>query len=53
MFEQLDTRFCDDSGEGDRGDFDEGLGDLVKSRNFDGDLESDRLSERTADETST
>lgn len=36
----------------DRGDL-EGLGDFVMSRSFEGDLESERLNERTAEVTST
>lgn len=39
-------------GEGDRGDFGEGLGDLVTRRNFEGDRESERLMDLTAEEIS-
>lgn len=40
-------------GVGERGDFGEGLGDLVTRRNFEGDRDSERRSDRTAEVTST
>jgi len=41
-------------GVGESGDFaGEALGDLVMSRNFEGDLDRERLNDRTADPTST
>jgi hypothetical protein len=40
-------------GEGDRGDVGDGLGDFATRRNFEGDRDSDRLRERTAEVTST
>lgn len=42
-----------ESGDGDRGDFGDGLLAAVTKRNFDGDLERERRSERTAEVTST
>lgn len=53
MIELIEARFGDDKDEGERGDFDEGLGGLVIRRNFEGDLDNERLSERTAEVTST
>lgn len=44
---------CEGDSEGEKGDFGEELGDLVMMRNFEGDLESERLSDLTADVTST
>ena len=40
-------------GEGDRGDFGEGLGDFVTRRNLEGERDKERLSDLTADVTST
>lgn len=40
-------------GDGERGDFGDGLGDFVIRRNFDGDLDRERLRDRTAEVTST
>lgn len=42
-----------DKGEGESGDFGEELGDLVTRRNFDGDRDNERLSDLTAEVTST
>jgi hypothetical protein len=47
------ARFGGESGLGDRGDLGEELGDFVTKRNFEGDLDSDRLRDLTADVTST
>jgi hypothetical protein len=44
-----DERF----GDGERGDFGDELGDLATMRNLDGDRDRERLSDRTADVTST
>ena len=46
-------RFGGDNGDGDKGDLGEELGDLVTRRNFEGDRESDRLRDLTAEVTST
>ena len=48
-----EIRFGGDRGDGDRGDFGDGLGDLDIKRNLDGDLESERRRDLTADVTST
>lgn len=40
-------------GDGESGDLGEELGDLVTRRNFEGDRESERLRDLTADVTST
>jgi hypothetical protein len=40
-------------GDGESGDFGDELGDLVTRRNFDGDRDRERLSDLTADVTST
>jgi hypothetical protein len=53
MLEWEVVRFGGDNGEGDKGDFGDELGDLVTRRNLDGDLESERLRDRTALVTST
>ena len=47
------ARFCGDNGEGDRGDLGEELGDLVTKRNLEGDRDSDRRMDLTAEVTST
>lgn len=47
------ARLGGDSGDGDRGDLGDELGDLVTRRNFDGDRDSERLSDLTAEVTST
>jgi hypothetical protein len=46
-------RFGGDSGDGDSGDLGDELGDLGPRRNLDGDLESERRIDLTADVTST
>lgn len=47
-------RFCGDEVEGERGDFGDELGDFCATRrNLEGERESDRRSDLTADETST
>lgn len=48
-----EARLDGDSGDGDSGDFGEGLGDLVTSRNLDGERDKERLSDLTAEVTST
>ena len=48
-----DARFGGDRGEGESGDFGDELGDFVTRRNLDGDLDSERRSDLTADVTST
>jgi hypothetical protein len=53
MLECEVVRFGGDKGDGDNGDLGDELGDFVTRRNFDGDLESDRLRDLTALVTST
>jgi hypothetical protein len=53
MLECEVVRFGGDNGDGDNGDLGDELGDFVTRRNFDGDLESDRLRDLTALVTST
>jgi hypothetical protein len=48
-----DARFDGDIGDGDRGDFGDGLGDFVTSRNLDGERDRERRRDLTAEVTST
>lgn len=47
------VRFGGDNGDGDRGDLGDELGDFLTRLNLDGDLESERLRDLTAEVTST
>ena len=47
------ARFGGDAGQGESGDFGEELGDLVTRRNLEGDRESERRIDLTAEVTST
>jgi hypothetical protein len=48
-----DARLGGDKGDGESGDFGEELGDLVTRRNLDGDRDSERRRDLTAEVTST
>lgn len=48
-----DARLDGDTGDGDSGDDGDGLGDFVASRNLDGERDKERLSDLTAEVTST